>query len=140
MPSAIEGVCEQIISELQANSFDTEEIFAVHLAAEEAFLNALKHGNKMDADKEIRIDYSVDSERIEISVTDDGEGFNLSDVPDPRYGENLYETEGRGLFLMRSYMDEVRFSEGGNRVHMIKFRGKTRKKEAPGQAQAESMS
>ena len=135
VPPAIDGVCERIILELKANNFSQEDIFAVHLALEEAFLNALKHGNKMDAEKEIKIDYSVGLGRIEISLTDKGDGFDPESVPDPRCGENLYKTEGRGLFLIHSYMDVVRFNECGNCVHMVRYKQKPRPTETPGQTQ-----
>ena len=120
--SAIAKVRKRILAELEANKFGQEDIFAVHLALEEAFLNALRHGNKMDPDKKIKVDYSVNSDRVEIFMTDEGDGFNPSTVPDPRYGENLYKIEGRGLLLMRSYMDVVGFNERGNCVHMVKHR------------------
>ena len=123
-PSAIVKVCKQILSKLKAQSFPNEDIFAVHLAMEEAFINAVKHGNKMDASKEIKIDYSIDGDRAEITMTDEGEGFNPKGVPDPRYGENLYKTDGRGLFLIKSYMNEVEFNERGNCVRMVKYKGR----------------
>lgn len=136
VPSAIVGVCRQILSELEANNFDDEDVFAVHLALQEAFLNALKHGNKMEADKEIKIDYSIGVDKIEISMTDEGNGFEPESVPDPRHGENLYRTEGRGLFLIRSYMDVVRFNERGNCVHMVRYKERPRLTGASGQIQA----
>lgn len=125
-PSAIVGVCKQILAELEANNFSEEDIFAVHLALEEAFINAIKHGNKMDPDKEIKIDYSTGLKKIEISMTDEGDGFDPDVVPDPRYGKNLYKTEGRGLLLMCSYMDVVKFNGRGNSVHMIRYKEKPR--------------
>ncbi len=124
MPSSITKVCKQILSELKANDFSQEDAFAVHLALQEAFLNALKHGNKMDAGKQVKIDYVLDSDRIEISMTDEGNGFDPGSIPDPRVGQNLYKTEGRGLLLIRSYMDVVRFSERGNCVHMVRYKEK----------------
>ena len=125
-PSAIVGVCRWILSELEANNFSQEDIFAVHLALEEAFVNAVKHGNKMDPDKEIKIDYSVDLDKVEISMTDEGDGFDPEAVPDPRCGENLYKIDGRGLFLIRSYMDVVEFNKRGNSVHMVRYKEKPR--------------
>jgi serine/threonine-protein kinase RsbW len=122
IPSSISPVCEEILSELEANNFSKEDIFAVHLALHEAFLNALKHGNKMDASKEIKIDYSVGLDKTEIIVTDEGNGFKPDNVPDPRLGENLYKTEGRGLLLMHSYMDMVKFNECGNCVRMVRYK------------------
>ncbi len=123
-PSAIVEVCEQILSKLEANGFDKDDIFAVHLALEEAFLNAVKHGNKMDPTKEVKIDYSVGLDKIEISMTDEGEGFEPEAVADPRFGEGLYKPGGRGLLLINSYMDMVKFTERGNRLYMVRYKEK----------------
>ena len=125
-PLAIVKVCEQVLSELEANGFSNDDIFAVHLALEEAFLNAVKHGNKMDPTKEVKIDYSVDLDRIEISMTDQGEGFEPALVADPRHGEGLYKPDGRGLLLMNSYMDVVKYNERGNSVYMVRYKEKPR--------------
>jgi len=125
-PSAIVEVCKRLLSEVEANDFSQEDIFAVHLALEEAFINAIKHGSKMDTNKEVKIDYSVGLDKVEISMTDLGEGFDPDSVPDPRVGANLYKTEGRGLLLMRSYMDVVEFNERGNSVRMVRYKEKPR--------------
>ena len=115
-------MCEQILSKLEDNGFSKEDIFAVHLALEEAFLNAVKHGNKMDSAKNVKIDYSVGSDRVEISMTDQGDGFEPEAIADPRWGESLYKPEGRGLFLMNSYMDVVKFNKRGNSVYMVRYK------------------
>ncbi len=125
-PFAIVGVCEQILSKLEANGFDNDDIFAVHLALEEAFLNAVKHGNKMDPTKKVKIDYSVGLDKIEISLTDEGDGFEPASVADPRYGEGLYKPGGRGLLLMNSYMDMVKFNKKGNSLYMARYKEKPR--------------
>jgi len=122
--SAIDKVSEHILSELEGNGFSREDIFAVHLALGEAFINAVKHGNKMDPAKKVKIEYSVGSDKIEVSVTDEGDGFDPEAVPDPRCGENLYKPEGRGLFLMKSYMDVVRYDQHGNCVYMVRYKEK----------------
>lgn len=134
--SAIVEVCEQILPKLEANNFSQADIFAVHLALGEAFINAIKHGNKMNPDKEVKIEYSVSSDKIEISMTDQGDGFDPETVPDPRRGENLYKSEGRGLLLMQSYMDVVEFNERGNGVRMVRYKEKPRLAETQRQAQA----
>ncbi len=121
-PSAIVGVCGRVLSELESHNFSQDDVFAVHLALEEAFINAIRHGNKMDATKKVRIDYSVASDKVEISMTDQGDGFDPEAVPDPRIGKNLYKPEGRGLFLINSYMDVVKFNESGNSVRMVRYR------------------
>lgn len=134
--SAIVGVYKRILSELKANKYKQEDIFAVHLALEEAFINAITHGNKMNSDKEVKIDYSVGLDKFEISMMDEGEGFDPSAVPDPRYGENLYKINGRGLLLMHSYMDVVEFNNRGNSVHMVRYKEKPHLTETQGQALA----
>jgi serine/threonine-protein kinase RsbW len=119
---ASEGVCHLIMSILEDSGFGKEDVFAVHLALQEAFINAVRHGNQMDPDKEVKIEYLVDSEKFEISVTDEGDGFDPEAVPDPRCGENLYKPNGRGLLLMRAYMDVIEYNEKGNGVHMVRYR------------------
>ena len=123
-PSAVVDVCEQVLSKLESYGFGKDDIFAVHLALEEAFLNAVKHGNKMDSSKDVKIDYSVDLDKIEISLTDEGDGFEPTSVADPRYGDDLYKPGGRGLLLMNSYMDVVKFNETGNSLYMVRYKEK----------------
>jgi serine/threonine-protein kinase RsbW len=125
-PSAIVEVCEEVLSKLENKGFSKDDIFAVHLALEEAFLNAVKHGNKMDSTKEVKIDYSVDLEKVEIFMTDQGEGFEPKAIADPRFGESLYKPGGRGLLLMNSYMDKVKFNEQGNGLYMVRYKEKPR--------------
>lgn len=122
VPSAVEGVRDRILSAVRSGGFCDEDVFAVHLALEEAFLNGIKHGNKLDPAKEIKVDFLVAGDRVEICLTDEGSGFCPSSVPDPRCGENLYKTAGRGVFLMRCYMDVVKFNDRGNQVRMVKYR------------------
>ena len=122
--SAVVEVCKEILSKLEEYNFDKDDTFAVHLTLEEAFLNAVKHGNKMDPTKKVKIDYSVNSEKVEITITDEGAGFEPESVDDPRFGEGLYEPGGRGLLLMNSYMDVVKYSEHGNSVYMVRYKEK----------------
>jgi serine/threonine-protein kinase RsbW len=123
-PSAIGDVYKLIMSNLEGNGFSEDDIFAVHLALEEAFLNAVTHGNNMDPTKKVRVEYLIDIDKVEISLTDQGEGFDPEMVPDPRLGENLYKTAGRGLLLINSYMDVVDFNKCGNCIHMIRYKEK----------------
>ncbi len=122
--SAVVEVCKEILAKLEENNFDKDDIFAVHLTFEEAFLNAVTHGNKNDPTKKVKIDYSVSSEKVEITVTDEGAGFEPESVGDPRFGEELYEPGGRGLLLMNSYMDIVKYNEQGNSVYMLRYKEK----------------
>ena len=117
---AIERLCEQLLLALADAGFSEEDIFAIHLAVEEAFLNACIHGNKGDSAKQIRIECAIRENRFDVSITDQGDGFAPDNLPDPRSEENLYKPSGRGVLLMRSYMDEVEYNEKGNCVRMVK--------------------
>lgn len=121
-PSAIVDVCKWILSRLEVCDFAKDDMFAVHLALEEAFINAVKHGNKMDPAKQVRVEYRESPDKIEIFLTDEGDGFNPEQIPDPRNGDNIYKTNGRGLFLIKSYMDKVEFNKQGNRLHMVRYK------------------
>ena len=122
LASELERVCDTIISEVRAQNYSEDEVFATHLAVEEALTNALEHGNGNDSKKTITVGYTVSPKRIDISVTDQGFGFKPDEVPDPRCGKNIYKTFGRGVLLMRSYMDKVEYNQTGNSVHMVKFK------------------
>ena len=120
--SAIAEAREWLLSSLKEHNFNKDNIFAVHLAFEEALHNAVQHGNKMDTKKKIKIDCLISSDKVELSITDEGSGFDPNSIPDCRCGENLYKTEGRGLLLIRSYMDVVEFNEKGDSLHMTKYK------------------
>jgi serine/threonine-protein kinase RsbW len=117
---AARQVQEDIESQLQAHKVADKEIFSVRLALEEALVNAIKHGNQMDRSKSVRISYRLLGNRFEIQITDEGQGFDPSDVPDPTAVENLERPCGRGLMLMRHYMSEVAYNDRGNSVSMAK--------------------
>jgi serine/threonine-protein kinase RsbW len=131
-PSAVVDVFNQIQPGLKANNFSEEDIFAIHLSLEEAFINAVKHGNKMEPSKAIKVDYSIEPDKIEICMTDEGEGFDPEVIPDPRYGDNLYKPAGRGMLLMRSFMDVLEYSKKGNSLRMIRYREKRSPKTTAG--------
>jgi serine/threonine-protein kinase RsbW len=115
-------VQEEIESELRASQFSEHEIFSIRLALEEAMVNAIKHGNNFDRNKKVHISYKVDSERFEILIADEGHGFDPEDVPDPTAVENLERPCGRGLMLMRYYMNSVCYNTNGSSVSMTKVR------------------
>jgi len=121
---AVEQLCSRLLETAAANNFDGDDIFAIHLALEEALLNAIQHGNKEDVARQITVEYLITPQEFDISITDQGGGFDPDAVADPRAEENLYKSCGRGLLLMRSYMDAVEFNETGNCVRMVKHKTK----------------
>jgi len=111
-----------IVDELKAHHFGEHDIFGITLALEEAIVNAIKHGNQLDQSKSVRIAYQVADNTLYVRIHDEGHGFNPEDVPDPTLDENLERACGRGLMLMRYYMNEVHFLDRGNVVFMWKRR------------------
>ncbi len=85
----------------------------------EALSNAMLYGNDSDPEKRVRVEVTVRMEEISVRVTDQGVGFDPSTVPDPTLPDNISKTGGRGIFLMKSLMDEVRFNEQGNSVTLV---------------------
>lgn len=85
----------------------------------EALSNAMLYGNDRDPGKRIRVEVTVRDEQVTACVTDQGSGFDPNLVPDPTLPGNLSKPGGRGIFLMRSLMDEVQFNEEGNSVTLI---------------------
>lgn len=100
--------------------FSQEDCFAIQLTLDEALSNAIHHGNAGDPDKKIEVSYRFTDRQFEATIRDEGGGFDPTDIPDPRVEENLTRPHGRGVLLMKSYMHEVRFSERGRRVHLIR--------------------
>jgi serine/threonine-protein kinase RsbW len=90
------------------------------IALDEAFVNAIKHGNKFDANKIVRIAAEVSSKEARFTIEDEGEGFNVSEIPDPTNPENLFKASGRGVLFIHNIMDEVSYNSRGNRLTMIK--------------------
>lgn len=113
---------DQILSAAQQNGYDEDTIFALRLSVEEALSNAIRHGNQYDAHKKVDIRYLVNSDRIELYVQDEGKGFDPGVVPDPTTPENLETPSGRGIMLMRAYMNQVEYNEQGNQVHLVKLK------------------
>ncbi len=110
----------ELIQKARDKGFRKDDLFAIRLALEEALVNAIKHGNKKDPEKKIKIEYCIGDDFFDITITDSGEGFDPEKVPDPRADGNVYKPCGRGLLLMKSYMDVVEYNETGNTVHMLK--------------------
>jgi serine/threonine-protein kinase RsbW len=107
----------QIAVEAALQQLSVEEVFAhqVGTAIREAVANAIEHGNQSDSSKQVEIDFCLEGDEIVIEVTDEGEGFDPGKVPDPLEAENLLKPNGRGILLIREFMDEVEYRFNGNR-------------------------
>lgn len=103
---------------------DNERLAALLLAVTEATTNAIIHANKCDVNKLVKVDVKVHKTKITIKITDEGEGFNPSEIPDPTQPENLLKDSGRGVYLMRVYMDELNYNitpTGTETILTLKF-------------------
>ncbi len=122
--STAEGqkVQERIISRLEQLGFPPRGVFGVRLALEEALVNAIKHGNGLDPRKHVRVGCQISADKVRIVIEDQGAGFSPGDVPDPTEEENLEKPCGRGIMLMRAFLNLVEYNERGNRVILEKHR------------------
>jgi serine/threonine-protein kinase RsbW len=102
--------------------FDDEEVTRIAMAVREATVNAILHSNAYDETKKVTIAFEKTPRDLVIVVTDQGKGIDLNSIPDPLAPENLLKTSGRGIFLIRSFMDEVQISpsQAGTEIKMIK--------------------
>ncbi|MFN2531674.1 MAG: ATP-binding protein [Pyrinomonadaceae bacterium] len=126
LPSRIEAVATAAaaVAEFVNRAGVSEEAaFGIDMAIREAVTNAVIHGNRQDENKSVEVTMKSSPDAVEISVHDQGPGFNPIDVPDPTRDENILKTSGRGIFFMRTFMDEVDWlirPEGGTTVRMLK--------------------
>jgi serine/threonine-protein kinase RsbW len=120
--AAVRTAEEAVLKEAARRGYRKNSLFAIKLAMEEGLNNAIRHGNRLDPRKTVRLDYEVDLVRVVIEIRDQGKGFDPRSVPDPTADENLEKPTGRGIMLMRAYMDEVSFSQDGTHLRMIKRR------------------
>jgi serine/threonine-protein kinase RsbW len=110
----------RILSEIDKNHYNSDCVFAIKLALEEAMVNAVKHGNKLDPTKKVHVEALVGPSQTEIIIEDEGPGFHRSDVPDPTAIENLEKCSGRGILLIEAYMTTAEWTNNGRRLHMTK--------------------
>ena len=133
----------QLVSDQVGRSIglDDDAVHWVGVAIRESVINAIKHGNRNDAEKHVFIEFETatrsDVPEISIRVRDQGEGFDPATLANPLAPENLLKSSGRGIFLIRNFMDDVqlqRAPEGGMEIRMVKRMPAAG--EADGQAQA----
>jgi serine/threonine-protein kinase RsbW len=114
------NIVERLIDELSAQYDLHNDIYGkLLLAVVEGVNNAIVHGNKLNKDKVVTVEYLIDNEKVEFVIKDEGTGFDYTQIPDPTKPENLEKTHGRGVFLMHHLADEIEFEEEGSVVKMI---------------------
>ncbi len=125
LDSTLETVdsAEQAAGRIAAEAgFDDEEIMRISMAVREAAVNAVLHGNAYDPGKKVNLAFEKVGQDLVITIRDQGKGMDLNKIPDPLSPENLLKTSGRGIFLIRSFMDEVHIhpSQTGTEIKLIK--------------------
>ena len=126
VPSRMEelaSVQELVERASQAFGLTDELAHWIELTVIESAINAIQHGNRLDPSKMVSLSIASDGESIEIVVEDRGTGFQLTEIPDPTDIENLLKPGGRGILIIRSFMDTVEVSHlegGGSRLRMVK--------------------
>lgn len=128
LPSRIEAIQDAASAAaefVKRLGLDDDAAFGIDMAVREAVTNAVLHGNRQDEAKPVEVSFKSLPGMIEIVVRDRGEGFDRDSVPDPTVPENLLKTSGRGMLFIRTFMDEVEWSQhpaGGTVVRMTKKR------------------
>jgi serine/threonine-protein kinase RsbW len=126
IPSELEvghRLLEEMLGKIQAENWSARDQFGLRLALEEAVVNAIKHGNCLDAAKTVHVECRSTPDKIWIRVSDQGRGFNPDAVPDCTDPDRIDVPSGRGIMLMRNFMTRVEYSDRGNVVTMEKLRG-----------------
>lgn len=115
---------EAVLREAQELGFDEDELHRIGMSVRECMVNAVVHGNRYNARKKVRLTITRAPDRLVIVIADEGEGFDLSSLPDPLANENLLRHSGRGLLLIQAFMDEFQMrprEPKGTEVKMVKY-------------------
>lgn len=123
LPSAISpmhSILDYLLKRVEKQGVVKPEKSNLFVALDEAFVNAVKHGNKFNTQKLVRITAEVSNKEASFTVEDEGEGFDVNSIPDPLDPDNLFKASGRGVLFIYNIMDEVKYNDRGNRLTMIK--------------------
>jgi serine/threonine-protein kinase RsbW len=125
LDSTLESVnkAESAATDIATKSgFDEDEVQRISMAVREAAVNAVLHGNAYDPKKRVTIQFETNAKTLTVSIRDEGKGVNPDEIPDPLAPDNLLKQSGRGIFLIRAFMDEVKFRNmnPGTEVTLIK--------------------
>jgi serine/threonine-protein kinase RsbW len=118
--SLMHDILDYLMKRVEKVGVVNPETSNLFVALDEAFVNAVKHGNKYDVQKLVRITADICPEEARFTIEDEGDGFNVTEIPDPLDPQNLFKTSGRGVLFIYNIMDEVKYNERGNRLTMVK--------------------
>jgi serine/threonine-protein kinase RsbW len=121
---SVDSAEELAVGVAQRAGFDDDDLMRIGMAVRESMVNAVVHGNRYNAHKKVRFSVGHNAERFTVRIADEGEGFDFESLPDPLAPENIMRTSGRGIFLIRSFMDEFEMRHldgGGTEVTLVKY-------------------
>lgn len=121
LSSQISEVCrlaDKIVNKLRENYWDEDISDQIFVALDEALVNAVQHGNHQLPWKKVFVRCRISADLVQIEITDEGEGFDPEKVADPTTADQIHKKSGRGIHLMRHFMDKVEYSFQGTRVYM----------------------
>jgi serine/threonine-protein kinase RsbW len=121
---SVDGAEELALGAARTAGFDDDDLMKIGMAVRESMVNAVVHGNRYNANKRVRLSVASSKELFTIRIADEGEGFEFESLPDPLAPENIMRTSGRGIFLIREFMDEVRIRRlepRGTEVTLVKY-------------------
>ena len=120
---SVDSAEELAVGMAERAGVDEDDLMKIGMAVRESVVNAVVHGNRYSAHKKVRFSVAANGERFTVQISDAGEGFDFGAIPDPLAPENLLRTSGRGIFLIRSFMDDFQMrhlESGGTEVTLIK--------------------
>lgn len=121
---SVDSAEELALGVAERAGFGDDDLMKIGMSVRESMVNAVVHGNRYSAHKKVRFSVAHHDGRFTVRIADEGEGFDFANVPDPLAPENLMRTSGRGIFLIRSFMDEFemkRLDPGGTEVTLVKY-------------------
>jgi serine/threonine-protein kinase RsbW len=124
---SVEVAEKAVLQDAHAIGFGEDELHQLGMAVRESMVNAVVHGNRYNTRKKVHVSITKATDRLTIIIADEGEGFDPSSIPDPLAHENLLRQSGRGLLLMRAFVDEFQVRRGeprGTEVRMVKYLAK----------------
>jgi serine/threonine-protein kinase RsbW len=121
---SVDAADRMVLDVAQEAGFPEEELHKISMAVRETIVNAVVHGNRYSAHKKVHLQVSRAGDGVTVIVTDEGSGFDLASLPDPLAEENLLHQSGRGILLIRAFVDEFlmrRLTPVGTEVRLVKY-------------------
>lgn len=113
---------DEILQQMEKREWPPRDVFGVNMAVVEAITNAMMHGNEYIPEKMVTVTVQISDEIVHLEVRDEGPGFDVTSIPDPRDEANMDCPSGRGILLIHAFMSKVWFNESGNIIFMEKVR------------------